>query len=152
MVATTMSQYLVRRITEHPRIALHTESELTALFGNGHLESIEWRNGDGAIASADARHVFTMTGADPCTAWLGDGVATDEKQFIKTGPELTDATLVAAGWPSDRPPYLLETSTPGVFAVGDVRSGNVKRVASAVGEGAVAVSLVHRVLQESRAV
>jgi thioredoxin reductase (NADPH) len=87
-----------------------------------------------------------MTGADPCTVWLDGCIALDENGFIKTGPDLTREDL--AKWPLPRAPYLLETSLPGVFAVGDVRSGNIKRVASAVGEGSISVSFVHRVLHE----
>jgi thioredoxin reductase (NADPH) len=89
-----------------------------------------------------------MTGAVPNTGWLGGCVALDAKGFIKTGPALSPEDLIAAGWPLTRPPHLLETSLPGVFAVGDVRGGNVKRVASAVGEGSIAVSFVHQVLHE----
>jgi thioredoxin reductase (NADPH) len=88
-----------------------------------------------------------MTGASPCTAWLHGCVALDDKGFIKTGPDLSRDDLDAAHWPLGRPPHLLETSLPGVFAVGDVRGGNVKRVASAVGEGSIAVSFVHQVLR-----
>ncbi len=96
----------------------------------------------------DVRHVFVMTGAAPSTRWLDGCIALDAKGFIKTGPALTREDLEAAGWPLARPPHLLETSLPGVFAVGDVRGGNVKRVASAVGEGSIAVAFVHQVLRE----
>jgi thioredoxin reductase (NADPH) len=89
-----------------------------------------------------------MTGAVPNTGWLDMCVALDEQGFIKTGPDLSPEDLKAAGWRLPRPPFLLETSRPGVFAVGDVRSGNVKRVASAVGEGSIAVAFVHQVLHE----
>ena len=89
-----------------------------------------------------------MTGADPNTHWLDGCVALDDKGFIKTGPDLSSENLRAAGWQLMRQPYLLETSLPGVFAVGDVRNGSIKRVASAVGEGSIAISFVHRVLQE----
>ena len=89
-----------------------------------------------------------MAGAMPNTAWLQRCIALDDKGFIKTGPDLSPADLVAAGWPLARPPYLLETSRPGVFAVGDVRGGNIKRVASAVGEGSIAIAFVHQVLQQ----
>jgi len=88
-----------------------------------------------------------MTGAVPNTGWLGQCIALDDKGFVKTGPDLTHEDLEAAGWPLARSPYLLETSRPGVFAVGDVRGGNIKRVASAVGEGSIAVAFVHQVLQ-----
>jgi thioredoxin reductase (NADPH) len=89
-----------------------------------------------------------MTGADANTGWLNGRVALDAKGFIKTGPDLTREDLRAAQWPLERSPYLLESSRPGVFAVGDVRGGNIKRVASAVGEGSIAISFVHRVLTE----
>jgi thioredoxin reductase (NADPH) len=87
-----------------------------------------------------------MTGADPNTAWLGNCVAMDAKGFVKTGPDLLQSDLAAAHWPLARPPLLFETTLPGVFAVGDVRAGSVKRVAAAVGEGSVCVQLVHKVL------
>ena len=93
-----------------------------------------------------------MTGAEASTTWLNGHITLDSKGFIKTGPDLTPDDLAAAQWPLDRSPYLLETSRPGVFAVGDVRCGNVKRVASAVGEGSIAISFVHRVLAEQAAV
>jgi thioredoxin reductase (NADPH) len=89
-----------------------------------------------------------MTGAIPNTRWLANCLALDARGFIKTGSDLSPEDLAAAHWPLARPPYLLETSLPGVFAVGDVRAGNVKRVASAVGEGSIAISFVHQVLQE----
>jgi thioredoxin reductase (NADPH) len=89
-----------------------------------------------------------MMGADPNTGWLGNCIVLDAKRFVKTGPDLTGDDLAGAHWPLGRAPYLLETSVPGIFAVGDVRCGSVKRVASAVGEGSVCVSLVHRVLSE----
>jgi thioredoxin reductase (NADPH) len=143
-----MSRYLVRRIEETPAIQLRTSTEIVALEGNGHLERVQWRDGTGAVTSHDVRHVFLMTGAEANTAWLNNCVTLDEKGFIKTGPDLTQEDLAAAQWPLERSPYLLETSLPGVFAVGDVRCGNVKRVASAVGEGSIAVSFVHRALAE----
>jgi thioredoxin reductase (NADPH) len=141
-----MSQYLVRRLEQNPGISVHMQSEVTGLEGDEHLESVEWRDDGGATQRDDARHVFTMTGADPCSGWLGAAVALDDTNFVKTGLELSSADLRAAEWRLDRAPHLLETSAPGIFAVGDVRSGSVKRTASAVGEGAVAVSLIHRVL------
>jgi thioredoxin reductase (NADPH) len=147
-LADTMSKYLIRRIEESPRITLHTCTELTALEGNGHLAHVRWRRNDEAEETHDIRHVFVMTGASPSTGWLGGCVTLDAQGFVKTGPELTAEDLSAAKWPLTRSPFLLETSRPGVFAVGDVRAGNVKRVASAVGEGSIAVSFVHRALQE----
>jgi thioredoxin reductase (NADPH) len=92
--------------------------------------------------------VFLMTGAEASTRWLSGRVALDPKGFVKTGPDLAREDLAAAQWPLDRSPYPLETSRPSVFAVGDVRCGNIKRVASAVGEGSIAISFVHRVLAE----
>jgi thioredoxin reductase (NADPH) len=148
-LAESMSRYLVRRIDETPAIVLHTHTEIVALEGNGHLEHVRWREGqDGAVERRDIRHVFVMTGASPNTHWLDGCLALDGKGFIKTGPDLSPADLATARWPLRRPPHLLETSLPGVFAVGDVRCGNVKRVASAVGEGSIAVSFVHQVLRE----
>ncbi len=105
-------------------------------------------NKTGAVTEQDVRHVFLMTGAVPNTVWLAGCVTLDSNGFIKTGSDISKEELAAAGWPLPRPPYLLETSLPGVFAVGDVRGGNVKRVASAVGEGSIAVAFVHRVLAE----
>lgn len=119
-----------------------------ALEGNEHLERVRWRDGTGAATSRDIRHVFFMTGAEANTRWLNGCVALDAKGFIKTGWELTKEDLAAARWPLDRSPYLLETSLSGMFAVGDARCGSVKRVASAVGEGSIAVSFVHRALAE----
>jgi len=89
-----------------------------------------------------------MTGAAPCTSWLNGCIALDAQGFIKTGPDLTPDDLAAAHWPLPRAPFLLETSRPGVFAVGDVRAGNIKRVASAVGEGSIAIASIHKVLAE----
>jgi len=100
------------------------------------------------VEARDVRHVFFMIGAVPNTRWLGGCVALDSKGFVKTGTDLSQADLVAAHWPLTRAPFVLETSLPGVFAVGDVRSSSMKRVASAVGEGANAVALVHQVLQQ----
>jgi len=148
-LADRMSRYLIRRIEDNPRITLRTHTEIVALEGNGHLERVRWQSTEtGHTESCDVSHVFVMTGAIPNTAWLDGCVAMDAKGFIKTGADLTRDDLAAARWPLTRAPHLLETSLPGVFAVGDVRGGNVKRVASAVGEGSIAVAFVHRVLQE----
>jgi thioredoxin reductase (NADPH) len=145
----TMSRYLIRRIEENPAIEVRTHTELRALEGDSHLERVQWRNkGTGDIESHDVRHVFIMAGADPNTSWLGDCVALDAKGFIKTGVELTDRDLEESGWPLARRPLLLESSRPGVFAIGDVRSGSIKRVASAVGEGSISVLFVHQVINE----
>jgi thioredoxin reductase (NADPH) len=144
-----MSRYLIRRIEEDPAIKLRANTEVVALEGDTHLERVRWRNNlTGETETRDVRHVFILAGAIPATQWLEGHVALDEKGFVKTGPDLSPAELAAAQWPLARAPYLLETSLPGVFAVGDVRAGNVKRVASAVGEGSIAVSFVHRALAE----
>jgi len=147
-LSANMSRYLVRRIEENPAIQVRTRTEIVALEGTGHLERMLWRDRTGAVTSHDVRHVFLMTGAEASTGWLSGGVALDSKGFVKTGPDLTGEDLADAQWPLERSPYLLETSRPGVFAVGDVRCGNIKRVASAVGEGSIAISFVHRVLAE----
>jgi len=148
-LASTMSRYLVRRIEETPNIELHSNAEVVALDGNNHLEHVSWRNNQtGETESHNIAHLFSMTGAVPNSAWLDGCVACDQAGFIKTGLDLTTEDLAKAEWPLSRPPYLLESNLPGVFAVGDIRAGNVKRVASAVGEGSIAVSFVHQVLAE----
>ena len=148
-LAESMSNYLIRRIQESPAITLHPHTEIVALDGDGHLERVQWRdNRNGNVETRPIQHVFLMTGASPNTQWLKGCLALDEKGFIKTGQDLSAEDLAWARWPLSRKPYLLETSLPRVFAVGDVRSGNVKRVASAVGEGAISIHLVHKVLQE----
>ncbi len=144
-----MSRYLISRIDAHPRIEQHTGTEIVGLEGNGHLERVSWRTGPGGqVETHNIRHVFTMTGAEPSTKWMAGCVALDGKGFVKTGPALTVDELINAKWPLRRQPYLLETSIPGVLAVGDVRSGSTKRVASAVGEGSIAIATVHQVLAE----
>jgi len=147
-LADTMSRYLIRRIEETPSIVLRPRTQIVGLEGNGRLERIRWRDErTGDIETHDIRHVFMMTGAVPNTRWLDRCIALDDKGFVKTGPDLSRDELAAAKWPHTRSPYLLETNRPGIFAVGDVRGGNVKRVASAVGEGSIAVALVHQVLR-----
>jgi thioredoxin reductase (NADPH) len=143
----TMSRYLVRRIDETPKITLRPFTEISGVDGTDHLSEVEWRhNQNGTAERRPIRHVFVMTGAVPNTLWLDGCVALDGKGFVKTGTELSSDDLAAARWTLDRAPHLLETSLPGVFAVGDVRCGSVKRVASSVGEGSIAISFVHRVL------
>jgi len=145
----TMSKYLIRRIEITPNLSLLTHTELVRLEGTDHLERIAWRNNrTGEIEERNIAHVFLMTGADPNTGWLNGCVTLDNKGFIKTGSDLSAEELTGARWPLNRRPYLLETSQPGVLAAGDVRGGNVKRVASAVGEGSIAVSFVHQLLRE----
>jgi thioredoxin reductase (NADPH) len=142
-LADSMSKYLIRRIETSPNVTLHTHTELVELEGDGRLERTVWRKGSERQAR-DIGHVFLMTGAVPNTRWLAGCLQLDEKGFVRTGPDLQPDG--AMSWPLTRPPYLLETSIPGIFAVGDVRSGSMKRVASAVGEGSVSIPLVHRVL------
>jgi len=144
-LADTMSRYLIRRIEDHPAIVRHVRTEIVSLEGNGHLERVGWRDNEtGRVETHGIRHVFTMTGAVPSTRWLGGCLTLDAKGFIKTGPDLSPEELAAARWPLARAPHLLETSRPGVFAIGDVRAGSLKRVASAVGEGSIAVAAVHQ--------
>jgi thioredoxin reductase (NADPH) len=145
----TMSRYLIRRIEDNPSIVVHPFTEIAALEGDRELECVTWRNNQtGETEVHRINHVFVMTGATPNTHWLDGCVQLDANGFVKTGPSLTPEELSTAAWPLARPPYLLETSRPRVFAVGDVRGGNVKRVASAVGEGSIAVALVHQALRD----
>ena len=149
-LSDTMSRYLTQRIMTHPVIELHLEAELQSLEGDSHLERVTWLDrSSGERTTRDVRHVFVMAGASPRSDWLRDCVALDQQGFILTGRDL-DTVLANAPrkWPLDRPPQMLESSLPAVFAVGDIRSGNVKRVASAVGEGAISIHLVHRALAE----
>jgi thioredoxin reductase (NADPH) len=145
----TMSRYLIQRIEENPGIEMHFKTEIVGLDGDSHLERVTWQDKvSGETSVHPIRHVFIMAGASPRTEWLRGCVAMDSKGFILTGRDLDTATGTSM-WPMARSPQMLETSLPGVFAVGDVRSGNVKRVASAVGEGAIAVHMVHDSLAEA---
>jgi len=146
-LAESMSRYLIRRIEESDKITLRTRTEIVGLSGRTELEGVRWRNhATGETEERPVRNVFCMMGASPCTSWLEGSVALDDKGFVKTGQDLTPQDLASTNWTLARPPLLLETSRPGIFAVGDVRSGNVKRVASAVGEGSICIQLVHRIL------
>ena len=147
-LADSMSRYLIRRIEESPNITLHTHTEIVGLHGETSLEKVTWRNGSGIAETREIRHVFLMMGADPNTGWLQGCLALDEKGFVRTGMDITAQELQDRAWPLTRPPHHLETNLPGIFAVGDVRSGSVKRVAAAVGEGSACVQLVHRALHE----
>jgi thioredoxin reductase (NADPH) len=148
-LAQTMSRYLIQRIEENPLIHLYYCSELTTLEGNDHLEQVSWNDKDsGEVTTESIRHVFVMAGASPQTHWLSGCVSLDNKGFVLTGRDLEDVTPPIP-WTLKRRPHMLETSLPGVFTVGDARSGNVKRVASAVGEGSIVVSLIHQVLGEA---
>ncbi len=148
-LSDTMSRYLIQRISENPGIEQHYETEIVGLEGHGSLERVAWRDATGRTSTHSIRHAFIMTGASPRTDWLNGCVVLDEKGFILTGKDLNvvpNNNGHAADWSLARPPEMLETSLPGVFAVGDIRAGSVKRVASAVGEGAMAVQFVHKAL------
>jgi thioredoxin reductase (NADPH) len=150
-LSESMSRYLIQRISGNPSIELLCNSELCGLEGENDLEEVSWINKQtGQVRSVPAHHLFIMAGASPNTDWLRGSVALDEKGFILTGRDLPLAIDPDRNppWPLSRPPLMLESSLPGVFAVGDVRAGSVKRVASAVGEGSTSVSLVHRALAE----
>jgi thioredoxin reductase (NADPH) len=147
-LSDTMSRYLIQRIEENPAIELHYCTEIVSLEGGTQLERVSWQDKNtGERSTHDIRHLFIMAGASPRTDWLKGCVALDNKGFILTGRDL-DPVIQNYHWPLQRVPQMLETSLPGVFAVGDVRAGNVKRVAAAVGEGSISISLVHRVLAE----
>ncbi len=143
-----MSQYLVDRILQHPRIEVHVQSEITSVHGSDHVESVTLRNNEtGEEQLRPAAAIFVFIGAIPCTDWLRGVVDLDQHGFVLAGPDLIHGGRPPkAYWPLDRDPYLLETSVPGVFVVGDVRANSVKRVASAVGEGSISVQLIHRYL------
>ena len=147
-LAASMSRYLIRRIEETPNITLQRNTQIIGLEGSDHLERVTWREGTGPSVTHAIRHVFSMAGAKPNTDWLRGCVSLDDKGFVATGIDLKPEILRAEGWPLPRPPSLFETSRPRIFAVGDVRSNSVKRVASAVGEGSVCIALVHKVLAE----
>ena len=148
-LADSMSRYLIRRLEDNPRIVLHTHTEITMLKGGNHLETVQWQNNiTGKTEEHKIRNIFVMAGAAPNTSWLDGCIALDPKGFIKTGSDFSQEYLGTIGWPVSRQPYSFETSLPGIFAVGDVRSGSIKRVASAVGEGSIAISFVHKILQE----
>jgi thioredoxin reductase (NADPH) len=142
-LAKTMSRYLISRIEANQQITLMAWTTVEALQGDTHLKRVILHNTKtGTSETREIQHVFMMTGADPNTEWLRGSLALDAKGFIKTGADVQD------GWPLHRAPYPLETSLPGVFAVGDIRAESVKRVASAVGEGSMVVQFVHKVLAE----
>lgn len=150
-LSSTMSRYLIQRLVENPQIELHFRTEIVALEGEDRLHSVKWKDKrTGEVSTHPIQHVFIMTGASPRTEWLRGCLAMDDKGFIITGRdlELLDGNPESPRWPLERTPQMLETSLPSVFAVGDVRAGNVKRVASAVGEGAIAVHMVHKNLAE----
>jgi thioredoxin reductase (NADPH) len=145
-LARSMSDYLVREISRTDNITVLPRTDVTAVHGEHRLEGLTLRSADGTAARADAAAMFVMIGADPYTGWLGDAVRRDDHDYLVTGQDLLDDGRLPAGWPLRRMPLPMETSVPGVFAVGDVRHGSVKRVASAVGAGAIAVQFIHQYL------
>jgi len=147
-LADSMSQYLIRRIDETPNITLHVRTEITGLEGQDQLNRVSWRTAGKELEMHDIGHVFLMMGALPCTGWLNSCVALNDKGFVRTGSDLREADLTSSTWNNGRRPEFFETSIPGIFAVGDVRSGSVKRVAAAVGEGSACIQQVHRALHQ----
>jgi thioredoxin reductase (NADPH) len=148
-LAATMSHYLIRRIDETPNITLHVNTEITALEGEDQLERVVSRTGPDHVLHVHAiGHVFLMTGAVPSTRWLAGCIALNDKGFVRTGTDLTPADMPAENGSSAPPPQSFETNWPGIFAVGDVRCGSVKRVAAAVGEGSACVQQVHQALHD----
>jgi thioredoxin reductase (NADPH) len=144
----SMSHYLIQQIGGIPSITVRTCTEVTEARGDGHLEQLALRESNtGGSDIVDAQRLFVFIGAAPLTGWLDGVLMRDERGFVLTGPDLSPAGHRPPGWPLERAPYHLETSVPGVFVAGDVRAESAKRVASAVGEGAMAVMLVHRYLE-----
>lgn len=143
-----MSHYLIEQISRIPNIEVHTETEVVGAEGDGHMERITLKGPEGE-RTVEAEWLFVFIGAQPFTEWLGDTVERDARGFVLTGPDLTADENRPRNWPLRREPYHLETNVPGVFAAGDVRADSIKRVASAVGEGAMAVALVHRYLEKT---
>jgi len=145
---TSMSYYLIQQIEKKDNISVRTRCEVIGAQGEGHLQAITICDSkDGLSTTVECGYLFVFIGAEPRTDWLGDAVARDEKGFVYTGPDLLTNGTRPKGWDRDRDPFYLECSVPGIFAAGDVRANSVKRVASAVGEGAMAVTLVHRYLE-----
>ena len=140
-LAASMSRYLIQRIEASPNISLHTDTEIVGLSGTTSLQSVQLKKAGQAAEELAIAHVFLFLGAEPNTGWLSDCVKLDDKGFVLTGQEAQDKD-----WPLERAAYFLETSRPGIFAVGDVRSGSVKRVAAAVGEGSAAIQTLHAYL------
>jgi thioredoxin reductase (NADPH) len=146
---TSMSSYLIEQIAATPGITVRPCTSVAAAHGDGHLEALTLVDSvTGGSSTVATNHLFVFIGAAPRTAWLDGVLARDDRGFLPTGPDLLDERGRPPGWGPDRDPYFLESSVPGVFVAGDVRANSVKRVASAVGEGAMAVTLVHRYLEE----
>jgi thioredoxin reductase (NADPH) len=148
-LSSTMSKYLIDQIQETPNIQLWTHASVAEVHGDSHVEEISVLCSDtNKIERVPASAVFIFIGALPRTDWLGNTVERDDRGFILTGPDLMREGGRPRGWTLQRDPYLLETNIPGIFAVGDVRHGSVKRVASGVGEGSVAVQFIHQYLSK----
>ena len=145
---TSMSHYLIQQLESIPNVHVRTRTTVGQACGDDHLESIRLDHADGTTEFVDTGHLFIFIGAQPQTSWLDGVVQRDERGFVWTGPDLLTDGQRPSGWTLDRDPFYLESSVPGVFVAGDVRAQSVKRVASAVGEGAMAVTLVHRYLEE----
>jgi thioredoxin reductase (NADPH) len=144
-----MSHYLIEQVANNPSINVLTCTEVVGAHGTSHLERLTLRDSNtGETRVVPAPYLFVFIGAAPLTDWLDGVVVRDDHGFVMTGPDLLVDGQPPAGWPLDRPPYHLESSVPGVFVAGDVRAESAKRVASAVGEGAMAVMLVHRYLEK----
>jgi len=148
-LAATMSQYLIDQIAQTENIHVETGTQVTEVHGEDHLETITIAcRSSGDTREVPASGLFIFIGAEPRTAWLDSAVERDERGFILTGQDLLHDGKRPKGWSADRDPGLLETNVPGVFAVGDVRHGSIKRVASGVGEGSVAIQFVHQYLSK----
>jgi thioredoxin reductase (NADPH) len=137
-----MSQYLIERLRHAANVSIESRSQVVELSGDEHLRTVQIRDGEGRVVARSAGGLFIMIGADPCTGWLKDAVQLDDRGFVRTGEDCGPNASV--------PFNVFQTSLPGVFAVGDVRSGSVKRVASAVGEGSVVVRAIHARLASLR--
>ena len=148
-LASTMSQYLIDQIEQTPNIQIWTHASVSEVHGESHLEEVSVLCSDtNKVERVPASAMFIFIGALPRTNWLKDVVERDERGFILAGPDLIRDGQRPKGWTPNRDPFLLETNVPGIFAVGDVRHGSVKRVASGVGEGSVAVQFIHQYLSK----
>jgi thioredoxin reductase (NADPH) len=144
----SMSSYLIDQIAAIDNIEVRLNTTVQGCAGDDHLQCVTFVDHVGGQQVVDSGHLFVFIGAAPLTDWLPDSLVRDPSGFVMTGPELTSGGKRPESWDLERDPYLLESSIPGVFVAGDVRAQSVKRVASAVGEGALAVTLVHRYLAE----
>jgi thioredoxin reductase (NADPH) len=145
-----MSYYLIKQIADIPNITVRTCTEVVEACGEDHLEALTLRDASsGSTETVPAQLLFMFIGAAPLTDWLDGAVVRDPRGFVLAGPDLTVDGARPRGWELERMPYHLETSVPGIFVAGDARAESAKRVASAVGEGALAVMLVHRYLEKT---